>query len=63
MIQYRSALVFSARPGLQMRFSTLKIQPSPKATGTTFSLFDANATAAVAMFGRAWIHFSKRPNP
>ena len=61
MIQYRSALVINARPGLQMRFSNSKIQPSLEPVRTHFSSFDANATAAIAMFGRAWIHFSKKP--
>ena len=60
MIQYRSALLFGARPGLQMRLSTPKIEPLLEPSGVKSSSFDANATAAVAMFGRAWIHLSKR---
>jgi hypothetical protein len=63
MIQYRSALLVNAQPGLQLCFSTSKIQPSLECPATHFVSFDAYATAAVAMFGRAWIHFSKRPNP
>ena len=60
MIQYRSALLFGARPGLQMRLSTSKIEPLLEPPGTKPSSFDVNATAAVAVFGRAWIHLSKR---
>jgi hypothetical protein len=62
MIQYRSALLVSPRPDSQMRFSTSRVQPTLEPVRTHFSSFDANATAAIAMFGRAWIHLSQPKN-
>ena len=61
MIQYRSPLV-GARPGLQVRFPTPKVLSILEPIRTDCFSLDANTIAAIAMFGRAWIHFSKRPN-
>jgi hypothetical protein len=62
MIQYRSALVVSARPGLHLRFPTSQVVPTLEPIRTNISSMDANTTTAIAMFGRAWIHFSKGSN-
>jgi hypothetical protein len=62
MIQYRSALVVSARQGLHLRFPTSKVLPTLEPPRTNIGSLDANTTACIAMFGRAWIHFSKGLN-
>jgi hypothetical protein len=61
MIQYRSALVVSARPGL-LRIPTSQVVPTLETLRTSVSSLDANTTTAISTFGRAWIHFSKGSN-
>ncbi len=62
MIQYRSALMVSAPPCLHMRFPTSKLLPTLESTRASFGSLDTHTAAAIAMFGRSWIHFSKRPD-
>jgi hypothetical protein len=62
MIQYRSALVVSARPGLHLRFPTSQVVPTLGPLRTSVSSLDTNTTTAISTFGRAWIHFSKGSN-
>jgi hypothetical protein len=62
MIQYRSALVVSARPGLHLRIPTSQVVPTLEPIRTSINSLHVNTTTAIAIFGRAWIHFSKCSN-
>ena len=61
-VQMSSAQTFSAQTTTQVRLPTSKLKSIREPVGINLNLFDVGAAAAVARFGRAWIHFSRCSN-